>query len=292
MPKIVITGASGFIGLELLNFLVKKKNIIYPILKKSKKNYLIKKKLKNKKIKFIFFKTYSDLKKKTKKINPNTVIHLATYYKKDHTFEDIEKFNNANILFGNIILEIFLPQKIKKFINLSSIMQNDNNSISCSENLYAATKEAFRTIINFYQEKNNTKFYNLYLGDTYSKNDKRKKILPTLRKNYYNNKKTILISKKLTMNLTHVSDVINAINILVKKNIKQGNYQIYSKRTENIYKLIKNFNNINKKKIKFLLLNKKFQLNKYYKFKKVPTWKEKNSIKKQFNKIIHDNQKK
>ena len=46
MPKIVITGASGFIGLELLNFLVKKKNIVYPILKKSKKNYLIKKKIK------------------------------------------------------------------------------------------------------------------------------------------------------------------------------------------------------------------------------------------------------
>ena len=111
MSKIVITGASGFIGLELLKFLVKKKNTIYLILKNSKKNYLLKKKLKNKKIKFVFFKSYFHLKKN---IYPSSIIHLATYYKNNHTFEDIEKFNRANILFGNIILEIFFKKKNKK----------------------------------------------------------------------------------------------------------------------------------------------------------------------------------
>lgn len=56
MTKVVITGASGFIGLELLRFLQKKNYTIYPILKENKNNFLLKKKLKNKNIKFIFFK--------------------------------------------------------------------------------------------------------------------------------------------------------------------------------------------------------------------------------------------
>lgn len=127
------------------------------------------------------------------------------------------------------------------------------------ENLYASSKEAFNSIIDFYKKKSNAKFYNLYLEDTYSDNDKRKKILPTLKKNYNNKKKTILFTKKLIMNFTHVSDVINAIFILLKKNIKQGNYQVFSKKEENIYQLIKNFNSKNKNKIQIKILKKKFK---------------------------------
>lgn len=288
MSKVVITGASGFIGLELLKFLVKKKYTIYLILKK--KNYLLKKKIKNKKVKFIFFKSYSHLKKQTKGVNPNTIIHLATYYKNNHTFEDIEKLNKANILFGSIILEIFLNKKIKKFINICSAMQNSKGLKNNPENLYAATKEAFNTIINFYKKKNKVKFYNLYLEDTYSANDKRNKILPTLKKNYINNQITTLVTKKLIMNFTHVSDVISAIYILLTKNIKQGNYQVFSKKEENIYQLIKSFNKkrIYKNKIKIKILKKKFNYKKYYRFKKVPFWKEKFFLKNQFNQIFND----
>jgi nucleoside-diphosphate-sugar epimerase len=294
MSKIVITGASGFIGLELLKILVKKKNTIYLILKNSKKNYLLKKKLKNKKIKFVFFKFYSHLKKKTRNIYPSAIIHLATYYKNNHTFEDIEKFNRANILFGNIILEIFFKKKIKKFINVCSAMQNSMGLKKNPENLYASSKEAFNAIVNFYKKKNKSKFYNLYLEDTYSENDKRNKILPTIKRNYIKNKKTTLIAKKLTMNFTHVSDVINAIFILLTKKIDQGNYQVFSKKEENIYKLIENFNKNKtyKNKIKIKILEKKFKNKKYYRFKKVPFWKETFFFKNQFNEIFNDNKKK
>ena len=54
-------------------------------------------------------------------------------------------------------------------------MQNYMGLIKNPENLYASSKEAFNSIINFYKRRSNTKFYNLYLEDTYSNNDKRKK---------------------------------------------------------------------------------------------------------------------
>ena len=58
------------------------------------------------------------------------------------------------------------------------------------------------------------KFINVYIGDTYGTNDNRKKIFPTIIKNYKKNKRTVILTKKLKLNIVHVNDIINGLNEL------------------------------------------------------------------------------
>ena len=179
MYKILLTGSSGFIGLNLLESL-SKKNKLFIILR----NRSSKKIFENKNIKIIKFKNYTSLNSQLKKIKVDIVIHCATYYVKIHKFSDIKKFCDANILLGNIILENLEKMRVKKFINFSTIWENANGKMNNPKNLYSAYKKSFSAILEFYKKKlNDIKFYELMISDTFGLNDKRKKIINTLKIN-------------------------------------------------------------------------------------------------------------
>jgi hypothetical protein len=55
------------------------------------------------------------------------------------------------------------------------------------------------------------------LSDTFGENDKRKKLINLLKKNYKENKCTTIISKKLSLNLLNVLDIYDAVNLILKK---------------------------------------------------------------------------
>ena len=118
MKNLLLTGSTGFIGSEILQTFSKKNKIYVTIRKKNRNNK------KNKNIKRIYFRNYSELNKKLKKIKVNSVIHCATHYVKKHKFEDIQKLGESNILLGNIILENLENMKAKKFINFSTVWEN------------------------------------------------------------------------------------------------------------------------------------------------------------------------
>ncbi len=159
------------------------------------------------------------------------------------------------------------------------MMQHTNGKDFNSKNLYGSTKSAFEIILDYYNFKNQTlKFYNLKFYESFDENDKRKKLIPTLIENYKKNQKTTIISEKLELNLIHVKDIINAVNILIKKNLKSGTYCLKNVRNIKIKSLIKNINKRSKKKIKIKFLDHKInKFNKNY-FKILPNWNSDKNI--------------
>ena len=277
MKKILITGSSGFIGSNILADLINN-NIIYLI--NRKKNYHIN----NKKIKIINFKNHKDLNNKLKNIRVDTIIHCATHYVKEHKFEDISKMTLANIEFGNILLENLKLMQAKKFINFSTVWQNYNEIKDSPYNLYSATKNSFGKIINFYENKHKeVKFYNVFISDTYGKNDKRNKLINFLKRNYFKNKSIKIISKNLYINLLNVKDIVAAINIILYKKIKSGNYNLTNKKNYKILNILNEIKKNKKTKLKIKWMSKKKVNEKIYKFKKLPYWKPKFSS---FSKLI------
>ena len=189
MKKILLTGSTGFIGSALLGNLSKNNKIYITVRKKNKIS------LKNKNISKIYFDDYDKLNKKLKKIKVNTVIHCATHYVKKHNYDDLKKLSNANILFGNIILENLEVMNVKKFINFSTVWTNYNGVRGNFFNLYSVYKENFNNIVKFYSKfLKNIKFYNLNISDTFGKSDKRKKIINVLKINYKKNLLTKIYS--------------------------------------------------------------------------------------------------
>ena len=272
MIKILLTGSTGFIGSYLLKKLCKK-NKIYVILRKKRNNVL-----RNKNIEQIYYNNYKDLNKKIKKIKVNTVIHCATHYVKQHKFDDINKLSNSNILFGNIILENLKMMGVKKFINFSTVWENFNGKKENYFNLYSAYKASFLNIINFYNRKlNSIKFFNLVISDTFGESDKRNKLINILKKNYKKNRKTKIVSKNLYINLINVSDINNAIELILKSNFKSGSYSLNNKKDFKITEIVDGINNNLNKKIKVIWLSNKIIKEKIYKFKFLKNWKINNS---------------
>ena len=273
MHKILLTGSSGFIGSNILNSFSKDYKFYILVRKKPIKRYL-----KNKNIKIIKFKKYNSLNSKLKKIKIDTVIHCATHYVKDHKFQDIEKLCYSNLIFGNIILENLKNLKASKFINFSTVWEDGNAKKDNIENLYSAYKKNFSTILSLYKKNlKKVNFYELMVSDTFGNNDQRKKIIHTLKMNYHKNKSTAIISKNLYMNLLNVSDIINAIELILKKNVIPKKYSITNTFYIKILDLIKIFNTQSQKRLKVKWLSNRKIKYKIYPYDKLNGWKPRNS---------------
>jgi len=277
--RILITGATGFIGSNIINLLLEKKIYIYDILRQKNKNNKYIKKLQKKKNYFpIFYNKFNDLEKKLKKININMVINCATYYSNKNDIETIEKLIQTNIIFCSIILET-LKKKIKKFINFGSMMEYSRGNNFSPKNFYAITKFSFQKIEEFYKKDNpKIKFYDLKLYETYGDNDKREKIIPTIIKKYSQNKNITIVSKNLAMNFVHIESLMLAVKMVINNQIQEGEYCIKNKKFTKIKELIDSLNKKLKKKIKTKYLSsKKFS---YYnnKLKNFPYWSDKKNL--------------
>ena len=273
MHKILLTGSTGFIGSNILNNFSEEYKFYIVVRKKISKKISMKKN-----VKVINFKSYETLNTKLKKIKVDTVIHCATHYTKVHEFSDIKKFCNSNLLFGNIILENLNTMQVSRFINFSTVWEDSNAKKGNTMNLYAAYKKSFSTIIDFYKKNlKKIKFYELMIADTFGKNDNRDKIVNTLRLNYQKKKITNIVSKNLYINLLNISDLIGAINLILKKSIIPKRYLLKNKFDTKIYDLIKIFNKQNKKQIKVKWHSDHLIKSAIYPYDKLKGWKPNNS---------------
>ena len=272
MNKILLTGSTGFIGSQFLKNLSKNNKVYVTLRKKNKKI------LKNKNIIKVYFNNFNNLNNRLKKINVDIVIHCATHYVKQHEFNDINKLSESNILFGNIILENLKNMKVKKFINFTTVWENFNGEKDNFFNLYSVYKKNFSNLISFYNKKSNyTKFYNLFISDTFGEADKRRKIINLLRTNFKRNKLTTIVSKNLFLNLLNVKDIIAAANIILKKNIVAGNYTLKNNKTLSISKIISTLNATSERKMRIKWISNKVLKEKIYNHKVLKGWRPNNS---------------
>lgn len=277
--KILITGSTGFIGSNILGLLLKKNIHIYDVLRdKNKNNKNINKLKNNKNYHPIFYKKFNELEKKIKKVKIDTIINCATYYSNKNDIKTIQHLTQTNIIFCSIILEI-LKDKIKKFINFGSMMEYSQGNYFSPKNFYAITKYSFQKIEEFYKlNYKNIKFYDLKLYETYGNNDERNKIIPTIIKNYAQNKDIKIVSKNLKMNFVHIESLMKVIHMIIFNKIKEGEYCVKNNKFIKIKKLINSLNVKLKKKIKIKYLSSKSFYNANNKLKKFPYWNDKKNL--------------
>ncbi len=265
MQNILITGSSGFIGSNILLNIFNKHNIY--ITSRSKIS------IKLKELKVIHYKNHLDLNKKLKKIKIDVIIHCGTHYVKNHNVSDINKLTLANIEFGVILLENLKSMGVKKFINFSTVWQNYNGKQDIAYNLYSAFKLSYSKILDYYIGKFSfIRFYNLFISDTYGENDNRSKIINLIKQNIRNKKKIRIVSKKLSMNLLNVKDIVSAVKIIVDKNVKPGKYNITNNKNIKIYNLIKKIKKVKKIKNLIKFENNSFKNDRIFYYKKLPGW--------------------
>jgi nucleoside-diphosphate-sugar epimerase len=174
----LVTGATGFIGSHLIQQLCElERNILVLHRESSDVSHLRLKK----NIKCIELREdYSGLATLLFPYKINTVFHLATFYQVEHSYNDISNMIQSNILFSTILLES-IKDKNPHFVNASTTWEYYADNEYEAVNLYAATKKAFKQILEYYAYAEEISSMNLLFTDTYGMKDKRSKLLNLLR---------------------------------------------------------------------------------------------------------------
>lgn len=236
--KILITGANGTIGSDLVK-LLSNNNKIYAFYRTKNK---ISNSLRNKNITWI----KQDLKNRiTKNINPQIIIHgvVAHPFSKKNSYVD---YLQSNIIALKNVVEFANKKKIKKFIYLSSFkiygdIKGDvirDCNIFRNPSMLGATKILAEKIL----EMQKFSFLNIRLPGvvSYHINDYRR---PWLNNIIYNLKKNrpikIYNSGKLFNNVVDTIEIYKFINHIINiKNIKSRSVNFSAKKPIKIKKMI------------------------------------------------------
>mgnify|MGYP001340003820 CR=1 FL=1 len=232
--KIVITGAGGYLGSRLSLYLTEKGHQVIAVCSSK----IPQQKGWTEKIKQFIVGDIRDevIIEKISKLKADVIIHLVSL---DH--HDSEKkpsfVSEINVQPTWNLLDACTANGLKKFIYFSTIHvygKNQNgfvfeNQSSTPFNAYALTHALSEEICNYYDRKTETECINIRLSNSYGEPvflDAKcwSLIVNDLTRSAFENKKIILNGNGSPIrDFIHYSDICNAIDSLVKNNIKNEN---------------------------------------------------------------------
>jgi len=153
---------------------------------------------------------------------PDVVFHLASKTQAEHKPEDVGPLIQSNILFGNQLLEAMRANGVNKLVNTGTFWQHYNNEDYNPVCLYAATKQAFEAILEFYVQACGIKAITLELFDTYGPDDPRPKLFQLLNNAARTKEPLNMSAGEQLIDLVHIDDVVDAY-LLAAQHLLAGN---------------------------------------------------------------------
>jgi nucleoside-diphosphate-sugar epimerase len=210
--KILVTGASGFLGQSLVPRLIREGKDVLIL---TRKKIVFENELDANKIKQIIYSDETGFQLDSND-QPQIIIHLATYFVSNHSESDLKKLVDANILLGMRVLEYSKQNKID-VISTSSFAQSLDGFSDTPQNLYALTKKIFEDLLVFYSKEYKVKVINLELFDTYGPGDIRRKVVNLAIESFRNGDEFKMSSGDQEICLLNVEDVINGLVICLNQ---------------------------------------------------------------------------
>lgn len=209
--NILVTGATGFVGRHLVKKLVDLEyRVFISLLPEEDSPFCTE-------IKTHVFQ-YMNIKEDIQYLKDNYiigVIHLASLYISAHQSDQATQLIDSNVKFGTHILESSVKANVKWFINTGTFWQHFNNADYSPVNLYAASKQAFDSIAQYYIETNQIKFCTIKLSDTFGPNDSRPKIFNLWQKIAMTGELFEMSPGDQLIDISYIDDIVDAFYLLV-----------------------------------------------------------------------------
>jgi nucleoside-diphosphate-sugar epimerase len=246
--KILITGATGFLGSHLLKGLLAKTKFRVIVLKRTFSNtYRIKEELTNKRV---LSYDIDRIKLETifnKNSTIHSIIHCATEYGKGNkTCYDVLKIN---LMFPIKLLEFAMKNKVKLFINTDSYFNKENLSYQYLLN-YSLSKKSLILWLKYFSNK--IKIVNMVLEHIYGEKDNKDKFVSQMIEQ-------IAVKKIDTLSLTagnqkrdfvYIADVVNAyikvLNYSLKNKFNFKSFDVGCGKAVSIKNFVKKIKEISK----------------------------------------------
>lgn len=165
-------------------------------------------------------------------ISPDVVIHLAGLSRREHRSSDIEPFVAANILLGTQLLEGMRLNGCRHMITAGTYLQHYDTDAFRAFNLYAATRQAFEVVLEFYVDAYEISAVRLTLADVYSEHDTRPKLMTDIARSSASSTPLTLRDPDAYVDLIHLEDAaaafLQAASLLESGGIPERTLSRYS----------------------------------------------------------------
>lgn len=244
--RILLTGATGFIGSHLLEELIESGYEVTILIRNNSKLWRIEK-LRGK---FNFFNIDNIPIKEIFKIEKiDYIIHLATFYKKTSCVEDVSEMIESNIKFPLLLLEEGLRNNLKGFINTGTFFECDTTTSPIGVdadlkpyNFYAKTKIGFESILRTYQD--NLKIISLRLFSPYGEKDN-KKVIPLMIEKSIKGEDLNINDWDSELDFIYVKDIAKAyIKSLSYMSLRGNFYDVFNIGSGKSYSIREVFNKL------------------------------------------------
>ncbi len=141
---------------------------------------------------------------------PKVVFHLASLFLSAHTPKDVAQLITSNVLFSSQLLEAMKESGVTNLVNTGTSWQHYENKDYSPVNLYAATKQSFEAILQYYVEAASLKAITLKLFDTYGPDDPRPKLFHLLEKTAASQSSLAMSPGEQLIDLVYIDDVVDA----------------------------------------------------------------------------------
>jgi len=141
---------------------------------------------------------------------PDLVFHVASNFVAEHTPQQVEAIIQSNVVFGTQLLESMVAANVHNLINFGTSWQHYKNQSYSPVCLYAATKQAFEAILQFYVESAGLRVITLKLFDTFGPDDDRGKLFSALMRIAKSGEVLNLSPGEQQVDFVYIDDVIDA----------------------------------------------------------------------------------
>ena len=209
MKKALITGATGFIGVNLIRRLLLEGWHVHIIIRPNTSMAILGNICEQVTV-FTHDGSALNMLNIMPEVKPDIVFHLASLFLAAHQTKDIKPLITNNLLLGTQLLDAMAKNDVQYIVNTGTSWQHFNNDNYTPVNLYAATKNAFEMILRFYTSSTSIKAITLKLFDTYGANDPRAKLFSLLQKASKNVQPLAMSPGEQLIDIVYIDDVVDA----------------------------------------------------------------------------------
>ncbi|MEZ4873268.1 MAG: NAD(P)-dependent oxidoreductase [Bdellovibrionales bacterium] len=236
--KILVTGASGFIGQNLINSLKNKSAVDLVTLSRSDLNHS--------EIPNIKIDPNGRWMEKVTSLEVDGVVHLASCFLASHRPDQIPEIIRSNVEFPTQLIESC--RNVRWFLNVGTFWQHYEQSEYSPVNLYAASKQAFIDIAQYYLETSSINFCTVKLSDTYGPGDTRRKLFNLLRDQLKSSEVLEMSPGEQEIDILHIDDVVSGLSAVIElmnsaapDSIKNTSYGLSSGEPKTLKEIVKVF---------------------------------------------------
>ena len=294
MKECIITGGTGYIGSQLVKYLLKNKWIVH-VVADPKFGYSNVNDVRSLIDIFEYEGDVNALCDYFKKVNADVVFHLAAAVLNNYRPEQVSILIHSNVQFGTEVLEAMKVSNTKLFIGTGSYWQNYNCEDYNPVDLYAASKEAFEKILKYYTEVEDIRAITLRLFDVYGTDDNRPKLWNIIKEKAGTGEIIDLSPGNQLLDMVFISDVCSAYEqafylLYNNSSIRNNIYAVCSNKRKTLKEIVELYRSILKKPVFINYGGKPYKereiMNPTNKIIKLPGWTPKVLLEEGLRKII------